>query len=63
MAAKIGNVQAVSSGGTIGKGFVIHDDRGSPILTLAYATEQQAKDARAIVQQALSNTVFVAGPP
>jgi len=49
-------------GGRHGFSFSIQDGRGAPIVTISYATEEQSKEAEAVVRKAIENAVNISKP-
>jgi len=61
---KVGKTQRTMSGvgGRHGFSFSIQDGRGAPIVTISYATEEQSKEAEAVVRKAIENAVNISKP-
>ncbi len=61
---KVGKTQPTmfGVGGRHGFGFSVQDLRGAPLLTISYATEEEAKEAEAIIRKALENAIDITKP-
>jgi len=60
--ANLTDVQPIKADGELGFGFGIVEDRGGTArIWFVYATEDEAKDARAKVEDALSEAIQVVG--
>jgi len=64
LTAKVGKTQPTmfGVGGRHGFGFSVQDLRGAPLLSISYATEEEAKEAEAIIRKALEKAVDVTKP-
>ncbi len=60
---RLGKTQpTLGIGGRHGFGFSIQDGRGAPLLTIAYATEKEAKEAEEIVRKTIANAIDIVKP-
>jgi len=57
----VGPVQDTQHGNLSGKSFSINNRYGAPVVTFVYRTDEEAEEARDLVDQALQNVIFVAG--
>jgi hypothetical protein len=62
MAHKVGVTMAMTFGigGKHGYGFSVQNARGAPLLSVAYATEAEAKAAEELVRTALEKAIGLA---
>jgi len=61
---KLGNTQPTNFGvgGRLGFGFSVQDQWGAPLLTISYATEEEAKEAEIIIRKAIEKAVDITKP-
>ena len=57
----VGPVQDTQHGAIFGKSFSIRNRHGATIVTFVYRTDEEAGEARDLVDQALQNVIFVGG--
>ncbi len=59
---KVGKTQPVmfGVGARRGFGFSVQDLRGAPLLSIAYDTEEEAKEAEVIIRRVLENAIDIA---
>jgi len=61
---KLGNTQSTKFGvgGRLGFCFSVQDQWGAPLLTISYATEEEAKEAEIIIRKAIEKAVDITKP-
>jgi hypothetical protein len=60
---QVGKTQATTGvGGRHGYGFSVQDGRGAPLLSISYATVEEAKEAEAAIRKAIENAISIVKP-